>query len=54
MPGAFIIDRTGRIAYAHYARHAGDHAPEAEIIAAVRALHRLPSPPVGMAAHTED
>ena len=27
LPGAFVIDRDGRIRLAHYARHVADHAP---------------------------
>jgi peroxiredoxin len=38
VPAAFVIGRDGRIAYAHYARHPGDHAPEAELLAAVARL----------------
>jgi hypothetical protein len=25
MPGTFLIDRQGRVAYAYYSKHAGDH-----------------------------
>lgn len=35
MPGTFVIDAAGRIAYARYAAHVGDHTPDAEIVAAV-------------------
>jgi hypothetical protein len=38
MPGLFVIDGGGRIAYAHYAAHIADHAPNEEVIAAVRRL----------------
>ncbi|MCC6625885.1 MAG: redoxin domain-containing protein [Chloroflexi bacterium] len=38
VPAAFVIGRDGRIAYAHYARHPGDHAPDADLLAAVARL----------------
>ncbi len=38
LPGTFIIDRDGTVRYAHYARHAGDHPPVAELVAALRRI----------------
>lgn len=35
VPAVFVIGRDGRIAYAHYARHPGDHAPDADLLTAV-------------------
>ena len=36
--GAFVVDRQGTIRLAHAARYAGDHAPSAELLAAVTDL----------------
>jgi len=38
LPGTFIIDRDGTVRYAHYARHAGDHPPVSELVAALRRI----------------
>jgi peroxiredoxin len=38
LPGTFIIDRHGRVRYARYARHAGDHPPVEELVAALRQI----------------
>ncbi len=38
LPGTFIIDRQGTVRYARYARHAGDHPPVAELVAALRQI----------------
>ncbi len=38
MPGTFIIDSTGTIRYARYAKHSGDHPPVHEIVAALKAI----------------
>jgi peroxiredoxin len=37
MPADFVIDRAGRIAFAHYGRDVGDHAAAATLLAAVDA-----------------
>ncbi len=39
MPAGFVLDRAGRIAFAHYGRDVGDHALEA-LLAAVDAVAR--------------
>jgi peroxiredoxin len=36
LPGTFVIDQRGHVAYAHYAAHAGDQTPTEAIVAAVR------------------
>ncbi|MER3420120.1 MAG: hypothetical protein C4290_06170, partial [Chloroflexota bacterium] len=38
LPGTFIIDREGTVRYARYARHAGDHPPVEELVAALRQI----------------
>lgn len=38
LPGTFIIDGTGTVRYARYARHSGDHPATAELIAALRGI----------------
>jgi len=38
MPGTFIIDRSGTVRYAHYAKHSGDHPPLSEVVAALRGI----------------
>lgn len=43
--GAFVIDTAGRIAWAHVARHAGDHASPEELLGALAALE--PAQPRG-------
>ena len=35
LPGAFVIDRSGVVRYAKAGKHAGDHASNAELLAAV-------------------
>ena len=41
MPGTFLIDRQGRVAYAYYSKHAGDHP---YLPALLREGERLNSP----------
>jgi peroxiredoxin len=36
-PGTFVVDREGRVAYAHYNRDSTDNAPVADLLAAVAA-----------------
>jgi peroxiredoxin len=38
MPGTFIIDTTGTVRYARYAKHSGDHPPVGEIVEALRGI----------------
>lgn len=38
MPGMFLIDQQGRIRYAYYSQHAGDHPRIDNILAVARAL----------------
>lgn len=33
LPGTFIVDREGRIQYAYYSAHAGDHPTMADLVA---------------------
>jgi peroxiredoxin len=36
LPGTFVIDRQGRVRYAYYCRHSGDHPALGEVLAAAR------------------
>lgn len=38
LSATFIIDRSGIIRYARYARHSGDHPPVAELVKALREM----------------
>lgn len=40
LPGTFIIDTRGRVAYAYYSKHVGDHPPMTNVIAAARNLEQ--------------
>lgn len=42
MPGVFVIDANGRIAFTYYSRHAADYPSEAALL---RALSQLPKTP---------
>lgn len=36
LPGTFVVDREGRVAFAHYNKDSGDNPPTADVVAAVR------------------
>jgi hypothetical protein len=36
MPGAFLVDESGRVAWEHAYRHAGDHPDFSSVVGAVR------------------
>ena len=38
MPGTFIIDTGGKVPYAGYARHSGDHPPVSELVEELKAI----------------
>ena len=43
LPGSFVIDRSGRIALAHYSRTSADLPENAELLAALESLKPAPS-----------
>jgi peroxiredoxin len=40
LPGTFIIDTTGTVRFAKYARHAADHPRTTDLIAALQSIRR--------------
>jgi hypothetical protein len=38
LPGTFIVDRQGRVQFAHYSKHAGDHPEISTLLKATAAL----------------
>ena len=43
MPGTFVLDRRGTIAFSHYNRNAADNPPVSEVLEALRSLSGAPA-----------